>query len=88
MTLGDYLASNGLKASAFAARLGVDRSTVGRWLSGVQRPDWDTLEKIHAATGGAVTANDFMGTTTSAPGGASGRAPAGKRAAGRVAAAE
>lgn len=65
MRLGDYLESKRMSAAEFAEQLGVDRSTVSRWLdtSGgkIFRPRWDQLPRIAEVTGGAVTANDFVG---------------------------
>jgi DNA-binding transcriptional regulator YdaS (Cro superfamily) len=44
----------------FAARLGVHPVTVSKWCSGAMRPAWSAIERIQAATGGQVTAQDFM----------------------------
>jgi transcriptional regulator with XRE-family HTH domain len=60
MRLAAWLEREKLSPAAFAARVGVHRSTVGRWLDGAARPDWDQLTKIKEDTGGEVTPNDFM----------------------------
>lgn len=63
MKLSEWLHANNVSPAEFAGRLGVHRSTVGRWIdprSGA-RPDWEVVPKITEATGGAVTANDFLG---------------------------
>ncbi|HRD79055.1 MAG TPA: helix-turn-helix transcriptional regulator [Hyphomicrobiaceae bacterium] len=66
MRLTDYLAQEKLSAAEFAARIGVHRSTVSRWIEPVIsggvpfRPSWEQIAKIRDVTGGAVTANDFV----------------------------
>lgn len=65
MTLQDYLSAKHILASHFADRIGVSVSTITRLLPSdgkkqTRRPGWDLIEKIAAATDGAVTANDFM----------------------------
>ena len=72
MRLADYLSANKLSAAEFAARIGVHRSTVSRWLEPVReggevfRPSWDLLAKIRDATDGVVTANDFVDVVAAA----------------------
>ncbi len=64
MRLADYLAQKRMSATEFADLIGVNKSTVGRWLEPVNgktvRPSWEHLPKIVEITGGAVTANDFL----------------------------
>jgi len=62
MKLSEYLKKRRISASEFAACIGVHKATVGRWISpdSDSRPDWDLIPKIVKATGGAVTANDFV----------------------------
>jgi len=62
MKLSTYLEQEGLSAAAFAARLGVPASTVTRIMRGERTPRLETARKIEAATGGAVTGSDFLGT--------------------------
>lgn len=59
MTLTDYLKREQLTDQQFADRIGVDRSTITR-IRANQFPSKKTLEAITKATGGAVTANDFL----------------------------
>jgi transcriptional regulator with XRE-family HTH domain len=63
MKLSDWLSREGLTALAFASRIERSHTTIGRLLKGETRPDWETLQRIHAATGGEVTANDFLHPT-------------------------
>lgn len=60
MTLASYMAAHEMKDADLAALIGVDRSTVSRWRTGVSRPDWPNLEQITRVTNGAVTVFDFM----------------------------
>lgn len=60
MKLGEWLKAHNVTAPAFAKQIGVDRSNVTRWIAGDVRPGWDLLPKIIEATGGHVTANDFL----------------------------
>lgn len=65
MKLGDYLKEKRLTTTEFAAMIGVDRTTVGRWLGPgadgkMIRPGWEVMSHIAAATGGQVMPNDFM----------------------------
>ncbi len=61
MQLGDYLESEGITAAEFAKRIDRSEATVSRIVRGVNRPDWGTMQKIHLATKGKVTPNDFLG---------------------------
>lgn len=60
MTLNDYLKLHGISDGEFAARVKRERTTVMRWRKGDTRPDWEALEAIHEASGGAVRPNDFF----------------------------
>lgn len=65
MRLSDYLERHRMSGSEFAVRIGVSESTINRLIprpgkKQLRRPSWDLIEKIAAATGGAVTADDFM----------------------------
>jgi DNA-binding transcriptional regulator YdaS (Cro superfamily) len=60
MTLTEYLRSQKETHDAFARRLGVHSVTVSKWCSGAMRPSWPKMEAISRATGGAVTAADFL----------------------------
>lgn len=60
MKLDEYMSLNALTDVALAAKVGVASTTVMRWRRGTVKPDWEVLPRIVEATGGAVTANDFM----------------------------
>lgn len=59
MKLSDYIAKQGITLAEFGARVGVGHSAVSRYVNGKRRPNWDTLQRIEAETGGKVTAADF-----------------------------
>lgn len=58
-SLSAWLKSKNMPANDFADRIGVHKSTVGRWLDGTL-PQPEHLALIMRETDGAVTANDFM----------------------------
>jgi DNA-binding XRE family transcriptional regulator len=60
--LNDYLSIKGVAPTTFAALIDVNLSTLWRIRTGKQRPNWTTVEAIVRATGGKVTANDFLGS--------------------------
>lgn len=60
MTLPDYLTQSGLTASAFAALVGVNVSTVTRWARGERWPRPEQIIRVEQVTGGQVTAQDFL----------------------------
>jgi transcriptional regulator with XRE-family HTH domain len=60
MNLTAYLEASSLSPSKFAESIGVPASTITRILSGEREPGLGLLKKIHAATNGAVTPNDFL----------------------------
>ncbi len=60
MNLLAYIEAKGLSPSRFADVIGVPPSTITRILSGDREPGFGLLKKIHAATDGAVTPNDFL----------------------------
>jgi transcriptional regulator with XRE-family HTH domain len=59
MKLAAYLDARGSTAAAFAVLVGTNATTIMRAASGAQIPRRNLMARIHAATGGAVTANDF-----------------------------
>ena len=61
MTLAEYIASENIKPSHLAARIGVSASTITRLLSGQRSPTIKFAAKIAEATNGKVTPNDFAG---------------------------
>jgi transcriptional regulator with XRE-family HTH domain len=60
MKLATYLESHAISDAAFGEAIGVSRQAVFRYRTGERRPEWAVLEAIARATGGAVTADDFM----------------------------
>jgi transcriptional regulator with XRE-family HTH domain len=60
MKLATYREAEGLSLTDLAARLGRPVSTVHSWLNGDRRPSWDAVASIERATGGQVTAADFV----------------------------
>jgi transcriptional regulator with XRE-family HTH domain len=59
MTLVNYLKRHHITRDEFAALIGVDRVSVWRWENGRAFP-LRYIAAITAATGGKVTANDFI----------------------------
>lgn len=45
------------KASAL---LDISMATLSRIIAGKQKPGWELVARIHTATGGKISANDFM----------------------------
>jgi transcriptional regulator with XRE-family HTH domain len=60
MKLGEWLTAKRMSHEEFASRIGSDRSTVTRYVSGERMPRREMMGRILAETGGDVTANDFM----------------------------
>ncbi|MBS7792188.1 helix-turn-helix transcriptional regulator [Roseococcus sp. SDR] len=60
MTLSDYLKQNGITRFAFAARVGVHASTIGRLCRGETAPEASLLAAIVRETQGAVLPNDLF----------------------------
>lgn len=56
MTLKDWLTSRGLTVPAFAAQVGLPRSTVTKYIYRTRRPRPEHARLIIDATAGAVTA--------------------------------
>lgn len=57
--LGEFLKKNGISASDFGAQIGASHTSVYDWMNGKKMPGRKFLPKIHRATKGEVTANDF-----------------------------
>lgn len=60
MTLSEYLRTEGQTCRQFAARLGCDAAQVNRWANGRRLPTLEMCLRIKVATGGLVSANDFL----------------------------
>lgn len=76
MKLSLYLEKTGLSVSAFAARIGVDHSSVSRYARDERIPGRDVMQRIRAETGGAVTADDFYASSGNPPADDAGEAAA------------
>jgi hypothetical protein len=60
MQLRAHLSETKEPIASFAARVQVDVKTMYRYLAGQRFPAPDVLRRIREATGGAVTADDFV----------------------------
>lgn len=60
MTLDDYLTDTGQTEAAFAARIGASQQTVNRLRRGLRSPSVAMQGRIHRASKGAVTPNDWL----------------------------
>ena len=68
MELKAYLEREGLSVAEFARRAGFrSRQVIHGYLAGDRFPTPENLRRIREATGGAVTADDFVDQHTSAP---------------------
>lgn len=59
MKLDKYLADKGITQVEFAKKLGTFQQNVSDWVKGNTKPLPATIQKISAATGGAVGFEDF-----------------------------
>jgi transcriptional regulator with XRE-family HTH domain len=60
MTLNEWLSANNVSSADFAVAIGVSRQALWRYRFNERVPKPSVIAKIHGATAGAVTANDFM----------------------------
>ena len=60
VTLSAYLRQNNVSYEAFAVRLGVSAMSVSRWARGLNRPHWNTIQRIVQATSRQVTQDSFL----------------------------
>jgi phosphopantothenoylcysteine decarboxylase/phosphopantothenate--cysteine ligase len=60
MKLSSWLNDTGTRACDFAKAIGTTEATISRLRHGRAQPSLDLAQRISEATGGAVTANDFM----------------------------
>lgn len=67
MKLNDYLESTGESVTDFAARVGLHKITVYRYLRGIRFPRKVHLGRIFVETDGLVTPNDFYAQTKEEP---------------------
>jgi transcriptional regulator with XRE-family HTH domain len=60
VTLDEYRTTEGLSYAALASRLAISSASLARkYALGIRRPEADEIDRICAATGGAVTPLDF-----------------------------
>lgn len=64
MTLASWLSETKISDAEFADRIGVSRQALWRYKAMERVPRPEILSRIHTATSGAVTANDFMQPVT------------------------
>jgi transcriptional regulator with XRE-family HTH domain len=60
--LAKFSSENNISIAAIAEKAGVSRMTIYRLMKGEQNATIDLLTRVSAATGGKVTANDFLPT--------------------------
>ena len=60
MRLSEWMTSRNLDDEGMAALVQADRSVISRIRRGVNRPSWALAARFKAATGGEVTADDFL----------------------------
>jgi 3,4-dihydroxy 2-butanone 4-phosphate synthase/GTP cyclohydrolase II len=60
MRLAEYLKDRGIKRGEFAKAIGVSAGRVTQLCDDAGWPSKDVAERISEATGGAVTADDFL----------------------------
>jgi transcriptional regulator with XRE-family HTH domain len=60
MKLHDYMKLKDISDDAFAAKLGKDRTIVGRYRRGIVIPPLDVLAQIESLTDRAVSFRDFL----------------------------
>ena len=61
MTLAEWIVAVDKSAADAAADIGVDVSTMRRYLRGERIPERDIMRRIFVVSNGQVTANDFYG---------------------------
>lgn len=60
MRLTDYLDAHSITDAEFGSRIGLSQPQVSKLRRGKHWPQRETMERIREATGGAVTADDFL----------------------------
>lgn len=55
-----YLTERGLTNAVFGRSVGASEATISRLRNGKQAPSYALVRRIREATGGAVTADDFL----------------------------
>lgn len=67
MKLSEWIKANGESYESFGKRIGKTRQAVHRYCAEMRIPRPADMAAITAATGGAVTINDFYAVVTPAP---------------------
>lgn len=67
MKLANYLGLNRISYASFAKTLKCSAPQICRWVNETRTPSLGTVAKIHRATGGQVTAADFLPEDLPAP---------------------
>ncbi|MBU6525944.1 helix-turn-helix transcriptional regulator [Methylocystis sp. MJC1] len=67
MKLADYLTKNDITHADFGRLIRISQAAVTRYAQGDRFPKKEILERIYAATEGAVTPNDFFLFKNDAP---------------------
>jgi predicted transcriptional regulator len=65
MRLADFLADREMSQAEFGKRIGATQAAVSRYADGSRMPRREHLSRIRKATGGVVTADDFLSHGTS-----------------------
>lgn len=60
MQLSEWMTLRGYTDAKMAAAVKVNPATISRARRGIFKPSWPVMRRIETATGGAVTANDFL----------------------------
>ena len=60
MKLSDYIKEKQIEKRELASRIGVSFTSLGRYLAGTRRPEWNVMARIARVTGGQVMPNDFL----------------------------
>lgn len=60
MKLKSFLSQHRISRDAFAKMIGTSQVAVTRYVAGTRTPRPEVMVRIKEATGGAVTADDFM----------------------------
>lgn len=59
MQLAEYLDVHRIRIVDFAAKVGISAPSVSKIANGINKPSFETMQKIYDATNGEVTVHDF-----------------------------
>lgn len=60
MKLASYLSENDISHRAFAERIRTSQASVTRYATGARTPRLEMIARIHSATNGRVSFDDFL----------------------------